>query len=559
MKKVLTLFIIMAFLLVGCGLFRREEQIPPAPPAETQLERKIGLVSTAEDQQIQNPLTPYMFLAENGEKFFIESVSVNLRRYAKRRVEAEGRFNDQKTVFLVETVTSLGNETQVKTLYQNAAFGLKFQYPSLWDLRESKNIAGPQRIVITPYEAAEEELANVDTFTIEFSENNKRLSPREFLGLDEQYRSADPADTAIYQQSGIGAALLDAVKKTSARPSRSEANQLMRPEGATFTGDRVDFFVSRDTFIYKFSHATQNDSDKDLYRNAFFDLIQSFEFIPFGKEEGGTVPVSAASASLPQTLAERAAPVIAERREAEAQAREEQAARQQADALAASRKLFIDYIESRIFQLIPDPQQWATGMTVLQVEFAAPESEPENFTAIYVVYRYNGLKKILLSVPDRTKPETMARVAAFIEGDSQDWKLIEGTDTAKSSDRTVVKLSNGASSATVVKKGMTLLDARSFDIKIQYPSSWYWAYRNTGYSFSDKPVAGDNALIHLTKDPESLPENMASIGELGGKPAMQGEWAEALSICVQGKAKYCLSGDPSHAEMMKAMLETIEE
>lgn len=539
MKKVLTLFVLMAILLAGCSLFQREAKIPETPPAETQLEKKIGLVSTAEDQQIQNPLTPYMFLTETGEKFFIESVSVNMKRYAKRRVEAEGRFNDQKTVFLVETVTSLGNETQVKTLYQNASFGLKFQYPSLWSLRESKNIAGPQKITITPYEVEEEELANVDTFTIESSENNKRLSPREFLGLDEQYRSQDPADTAIYQQSSIGAALLDAVKKTSA------------------TGERVDFLVSRDTFLYKFSHVTVNDSDKDLYRNAFFDIIQSFEFIPFSKEEGKTVPVSATPPSK-KTLSERAAPVIAERREAEEQAREDEEAKNKADALNASRKLFIDYIESHIFQLIPEPQQWATGMTVLQVEFVAPENAPENFTAIYVVYRYNGLKKVLLNVPDRTKPESMVRIAAFVEGDTQDWKVIEGTDTAKSSDKIVIKLSNGEENATAVKKGMTLLDAKSLKIKIQYPSSWYWAYRNTRYSFSTQPVSGDNVLIHLTKDPEILPENMASIGELGGKPATRGEMAEALSVCVQGNAKYCLSGEPSYEETMKSMLETVE-
>jgi hypothetical protein len=504
------------------------------------LEKKIGLVSTAEDQEIQNPLTAHMLLTENNEKFFIESVTVNLKRYAKRRVETEGRFNDQKTVFLIETVTSLGNETQIKTLYQNASFGLKFQYPSLWNLRETKNIAGPQKITITPYEAEEDELTNVDTFTIELSENNKRLSPREFLLLDEQYRSADPADTAVYQQSSIGAALLDAVKKTSA------------------TGERVDFFVSRDTFLYKFSHVTKSDSDKDLYRNAFFDIIQSFEFIPFSKEEGKTVPVSATPQS-PKSLSEIAAPVVAERREAEEQARENEDAKNKADSQSASRKLFIDYIESSIFQLIPDPQQLATGMTVLQVEFVAPENEPENFTAMYVVYRYNGLKKVLLSVPDRTKPETMTRLAAFVEGDTQDWKLIEGTDTAKSSDKIVIKLGNGASSATTVKKGMTLLDAQSLKVKIQYPSSWYWAYQNKGYSFSDKPVSSANVLIHLTKDPEVLPETMASIGELGGKPLTQGEMAEALSVCVQGAAKYCLSGESSYGEMMKAMLETVEE
>lgn len=523
MKKIITLFILMAILLGGCSLFSRQEEIPPTPPAEVKLEKKIGLVSTAEAQEVQNPLTPHMLVTETGEKFFIESVSVNLKRYVKRRVAAEGRLNDEKTVFLVESVTSLGNETQVKDLYQNASFGLKFQYPSLWSIRVSENIVGQKKILITPYEVSDEELETVDAITIERSENNKRLSPREFLGLDEQYRSSDPVDTAVYQKSSLGSAALEAVKKTRLDSSL------------------VEFFVSRDTYIYRFAHRTQNDADKDLYKNAFFELVASFEFIPFGKEEAVVKPAEKISPTPPPpaSLSELATPVITERKETEEKARlDAEAAKASAD-LAASRKLFTDYIEAHIFQLIPDPQQLATGMTVLQIEFVAPENEPENFNAVYVVYDYSGLKKVLLSVSDRIKPESMTRLASYKRGETQDWELIEGMDTVKGSEKTIVKLNNGESSATVVKKGMTLLDAKSFKVKIQYPSSWYWAYQNKGYSFSDKPVSGANVLIYFIKDPT--------------------EASETFSVCVQKNAQYCLNGDQSYEETIKAMLETIEE
>lgn len=543
MKRIAVFLVLSSLLLSSCTWLKRQEEVPVVPPAQIVLEKKIGLVSTAEDQQIQNPLTVHVLLTESGEKIFIESVSVNLKRYVLRRVEAEGRFNDAKTVFLIETMTSLGNETQVKSLYQNASFGLKFQYPSLWSLKTLVHIVGLKKIIITPYEVDEEDLSTVDTITVELSENNRRLPPREWLSLDEQYRSVDPADTAVYQQSSIGAALLNAVKKTVSN------------------GERIEFFVSRDTFLYRFSHATVGDADKDLYRNAFFDLVASFEFIPFGKEEGSAAPI-APETSVPPTakpLLKLAEPELSKRRETEEQIRLDAETKKKVSDLQASRKLFIDYIEANIFQLIPDPQQLATGMTVLQVEFVAPENEPGNFNAIYAVYDYSGLKKVLLSVPDRTKPEAMTRLAAFTKGETQDWKLIEGTDTAKSSDKTVITLRNGESAAVVVKKGMTLLDAKSLKVKIQYPSSWYWAYRDHGYSFSDKPVSGENVLIHLTKNPETLPNSMTSIGELSGKPATQGEMAEALSICVQATAKYCLSGDPSYVDTMKSMLETLQE
>lgn len=524
MKKI-TLFILMASILAGCGLFQRQEEIPQTPPAEVKLEKKIGLVSTAEAQEVQNPLTTYMFLTESGEKFFIESVAVNLKRYSKRRVEAEGRFNDAKTVFLIETVTSLGNETQVKSLYQNIGFGLKFQYPSLWSLRAVKNIVGLQQIIITPYEVDDEDSLTVDTITIELSENNKRLPPREWLSLDEQYRSANPTDTAVYQQSSIGAAQLDAVKKTDG------------------SGERIDFFVSRDTFIYRFSHTTLGDADKNLYRNAFIDLVTSFEFIAFDKpSRSEAAPTVSKTPTLPPiaTISELAAPELAKRLETEEQTRLDAEAKKRISDLQASRKPFIDYIEGHIFQLIPDPQQLATGMTVLQVEFVSPESESENFNAIYVVYNYSGIKKILLNVPDRTKPELMTRLAAYKKGETQDWELIEGTDTAKGNEKTVVSLSNGATAENVVKKGMTLLDAKSLKVKIQYPSNWYWAYQNKEYSFSDKPVSSTNVLIHFTKDPSETVETL-------------------FSVCVQKNAKYCLSGDESYSDTMKKMLETIQE
>ena len=109
-----------------------------------------------------------------------------------------------------------------------------------------------------------------------------------------------------------------------------------------------------------------------------------------------------------------------------------------------------------------------------------------------------------------------------------------------------------------LKKGMALLDAKSFKIKIQYPSNWYWAYVSNGYSFSDKPVEGENVLLHLTKNPSTLPEAMSDIGKLGLWPASQGEWAEAMSTCVQvNDDKFCLSGSPEREDLAKQMLETL--
>ena len=52
-------------------------------------------------------------LVTDGKRvdFLLDSVSVNLKRYKKRRAEVEARkFAEDKSIFHVENVVSLGNE-----------------------------------------------------------------------------------------------------------------------------------------------------------------------------------------------------------------------------------------------------------------------------------------------------------------------------------------------------------------------------------------------------------------------------------------------------------------
>lgn len=547
-KNLLLLGLCSLLLLSSCSFFSKKAEVPAAEPSEIQLERKTGVVNTAEALGILTSPSPFVLIMENvSDPVFVDSASVNLRRYKGRRVEAEGKWNDQKTIFFIENVTSLTQDSNSKTLYQNQGLGLKFQYPSLWVVQEEKNVLKTIKIFITPYEVEETERDSVDTISVERSENNRRLSPREWLGLDEQYRKSEAPETAmpnlpIYQQSRIGTLQLDAVKMT---------------EGI---GEEIKFYVSRDTYTYIFTHKTLGDSEKDQYRNAFFDIVMSFEFIPFG--EGNST-----SSSLTQTPPPAPAPVptpptsLSSVAKEELQQRQEQEdADKKATELSQTKQLFIDYIKSHITTLAAEPPAGGGTWSVLSVEFAYPEGQPENFNAIYVIYSDSqDFRKILFNIPDQKSPEPITRIAYFKPGASTDWQLVEGTDSAKGTERSKVNLTSSGGEEVSIKKGMTLLEARSFKAKIQYPTSWYWAYRNTGYSFSSKPVTDENVLLHLTKNPESLPENMASIGELGGKPATEGEMAEALTVCVQGNTKYCLSGDPNQKDVMRQMLETLQE
>lgn len=517
MKKIFIPTLIAVILLSSCTFFQKKEEVLAGAETEIQTEKRIGLVSDAKDQNLLTENNPFMLIADSGERIFIDSVSINLKRYKKRRVEVEGKFEKDKSIFHVENVTSLGNEIQVKQTYQNSEMGIKFNYPSIWILKEVKNVLGTQKILLTPYEVSDSELSTIDNITVETSENNKKLKAREWLNLDENYQPVDPFDrNSIYQQSFIGVAQLEAVKKT------------------TGTGEKTEYFISRDNKIYRFSYFTVNDSDKDIYRNAFYDLVGSFEFISFVTQPGVTNGISAKketeSAKLTKTLAELAAE---KKQETEAAKSIEEEAKKVQEK-ANEKQVFIDYIKKNIVSLAKEPASLGGTWFVQTIQFAYPEGKPDEFNAIYVVYEDgHDLRKILLSVQDRSDPSKMQVAAYFKPGEETDWVLAEGTDTAKDSEKSL--------DGMVVQKGMQVLDAKKFKIRLQYPSNWYWAYSSDSYNFSNKPVSSDNILVKLVQSSESIPEGN-------------------ISVCKEiESAKYCLVGAKDYEETINKMMETLQK
>lgn len=530
MKKIAIYVLIGSLLFSGCSLFQKNE-VPSEP--EAGLEKQIGIVSVLPGELTpgtSSGLSNFNLISDEGNKIFIDSLTVNLRRYDRRRVEVEGNWNEDKTIFYIENISSLGNETQSKTVYENADLGIKFSYPSVWAVKEESNLSGQQRIIITPYEVTEEELNDTDNIRIERSENNRKLSAREWLELDEFFRPKAESDLGIYQESAVSLAQLPAVKKTM--PS----------------GSNVEFFVNRDIFIYHFSFISLNESDRDLFQSVFYDIIAGFEFIDFD-ENTGTTTVSAIETppSQPRTQTRTETPSAATETPAQQPAQPAQPAQSQ----NSERQSFIEYINSHINELAYEQSsqgQWR----VTRIEFAFPEEKPEEWNAIYVTYANDSqTRKILLSVADKTNPQAMTRAASFEPGESSDWQIREGADVARNSERSVIT-SNGGEAVTV-RSGMRLLEARSFDVKIQYPMSWYWAYQSGGYSFGDQPIEGTNYKVRFLKNPATLPQMTTS----GSSSINEGE--NEITICAQLKANYCLTGEPTMRSTLSVMLQTIQE
>lgn len=543
MKKIVHSLLtgIILVSLASCTFFqKKQEPVPQISHDEVQPEKKTGTVNTKEDLGLLTAASNFVLVSETGEKTFIDSVSINLKKYQKRRVEVMGTWNDEKTVFVLSDVTALGNETQLKTPYQNAELGLKFQYPSIWSLKEQKNVLGSLTLMITPYDVDDAEFNSVDRIVIDRSENSKKLSPREWLFLDEKYKPTDTHDMlSVYQQSAIGGGQLDSVKRTSS------------------TGDRVEFFVARDVYMYHFAHTTVSDSDKDTYRNAFYDLIASFEFIPFGSAANAALSVKTSSDTITKVPAVplppkvNTAPTLPPATPPPAPA-----------TTTDNRQLFIAYIKANINVLAPEPPSLGGTWSVTSIQFAYPEGKPEAFTGIYVVYEDgHDLRKILLSVSDQKNPESVSRIAYFKPGETTDWQVAEGTDTSKSDEKSFVSGSGTSSTEVVVKSGMQLLTAKSFKISIQYPAKWYWAFVDGGYNFSTKPVTADNVIMRFVKGDGDA--GLLSMDPIGGRSAfgtMSTDDDHDILICVIGKVtNYCLGGKRNYQDMMISMLATLQE
>jgi hypothetical protein len=281
-----------------------------------------------------------------------------------------------------------------------------------------------------------------------------------------------------------------------------------------------------------------------------------FDFIPID-ETAASVSEEKVS---DKSLTELADAETAKRKEVEDLAAAEAAKNEVVKTAASTKQSFVDYIKKNITSIAAEPATLGGPCYVLKLEFAYPEGKPDEFSAIYVTYEDgHNMAKILMNVPNRADPSKMTRAAFFKPGDSTDWVLSEGTDTAKGLEKSLVNVANSDLSEIVVKAGMTLLDAKSMKIKIQYPSKMYWESKDGGYNFSDKPVTSSNVKMRLTKDPSTLPENMAKIDDINGKSATKGEMAEGVSVCVEGNAKYCLSGGTDYEATMIEMLGTVVE
>lgn len=233
-----------------------EDEPPAVTQEEKQMEKKMGTV------EADDTLGGYVLVNESG-KVKVRSLAVDLRKYEHRRIEAEGAMGSDD-VFTIESATQLSRDDETKANVKDTTLGISVEYPNVWVATAKEN-----SYVFTPYKATDAEL--VDKITVARFENSDKKSLESYLDLNANLKPNDTSDLSTYTSVVVGLDQLSGIKKTSD------------------DGVRIDFYVTREAWVYRLSHSAVDTENREKNRNIFFDIVNSFKFVALSGESSTVV------------------------------------------------------------------------------------------------------------------------------------------------------------------------------------------------------------------------------------------------------------------------------
>lgn len=485
-------FLIITFLILsitlGCSFQEDKEAVPQEQ--ELKLEKYSGELVKSENAELK---TSFALKTLEGNEIPVKSGLFNLKKYEKRKIEIEGKMQENN-VFEISSLIRLGKEEETKETYKNAFLGFTLQYPSPFKIIEKENM-----VFFMPYEAPEDEI--MDKIAVAKLSNEKKYDLKKWLSLDENLIPQDPEDDSFYSEVLIGVDQLPGIKKTGR------------------DGSRIDFYLARESSVYRITWITIKDEDVDMYRRIFFDIVNSFKFI--GQKDAEEIE-------------------SAEEKKPETEAPEEEPAPTPSPASDSLENL-VNYLKENITTLAPKPpsnEKWFVDW----IELVADSN------LVYVIYEDGHyLQKVLLKLDSIENPAS-AEVAAYFEpGEKTDWTLEQGQDLGRSKARTLINVEGDKISEKVeIKEGFRLMETSRLKVKIQYPASWYYAARMGGISFGPKPIESEpDSIIHFTRQ----------------NADQSGLMAESFTACKQSKSNdyLCFSGYEDYKEVIRKMIELVQE
>lgn len=407
--------LVLVLLGAGCSLFSKKEIIPQAKEEEKLLDKRTGVIEVQLDASTRK--IKHVLKTENEEIITLTSLGIDLNRSVGRKVQVEGMYDIGEQSMEVEYVTTLSSELSTKKEYLNTIMGLSLSYPASWFVDETR-VQKEATVMIYPYSVPEIERSTIDEVIIMRRDNPSKKIPKEWLSLDEFFRSTQPDAAAYsYQESMVGKKQYAGVKAVSMTPYQ------------------VIFYVQRDTHMYEFIFNSRIASEKTLNENAFYEIITSFDFIPFNSTSIG--------------VSQNQFPTVIEN--------------QKFDYTFYQKALSQGGLQT----IAPEASKNGTW-AITTYEFVITD---ENSAPIGVYIDYSDgtdERRLYLTYTDSKDPNSFVKQAYFIPGNNSTWTLKDGVDSGKGMKRISITSENNES--IVLQAGMQLIYSRSFKGSFQIPA-----------------------------------------------------------------------------------------
>ena len=102
MRKILIPALIVPVFLSSCTFFQKKEEVPTRRKRNSSLKTLLGLISDAKDQNLMTENNPFMLVTDGSERIFIDSVSVNLKRYKSAELKLKENSPKIKAFFMLK-------------------------------------------------------------------------------------------------------------------------------------------------------------------------------------------------------------------------------------------------------------------------------------------------------------------------------------------------------------------------------------------------------------------------------------------------------------------------
>lgn len=160
-----------------------------------------------------------------------------------------------------------------------------------------------------------------------------------------------------------------------------------------------------------------------------------------------------------------------------------------ASSLSSDRQAVLSYLKRDINILAPEPAGNGQKWKLIQTSFADP-----NY--VYTIYKTSEQTRRLLFVYAIIDGEVSVSAQAYARpGETRDWVVTEGVDTAFGKALTIVNASGNISAE--ISEGLRQFTNTHFGYSLQYPKDWYWRNVTTGHTeFSDRPFPA--GLVRVT-------------------------------------------------------------